>query len=227
MLALATLSNILSYSDTLLLADTTNTESLGKAMPVLIEVLKSSHQKPQRLYAAAAIANASYHPRLVSIINQNGGACCPAVLWCASLRIVHSHYSCVQSPLLNWPRLRQLRVGVWYIAVALKPFHILFPICPHVRIPYCRPAAVPGPGAAEPGEPAHRGQQAGRVPADGGLPAQREEGGRPQDGRRQVQVGGFMTISAFVFVAEKWNIPKAVFSLCCNQQFNYATLVTL
>ena len=72
-LALATLANILSYCDTLLLTDVTTIETLGKAMPVLIEALKSSQQKPQRLYAAAAIANASFHPRFVALLNQNGG----------------------------------------------------------------------------------------------------------------------------------------------------------
>lgn len=72
-LALATLSNILSFCDTLLLSDTTSIETLGKAMPILIDSLRSSQQKPQRLYAAASIANASYHPRLASILNQNGG----------------------------------------------------------------------------------------------------------------------------------------------------------
>jgi hypothetical protein len=72
-LALATLSNILSYSDTLLLSDIISIESLAKGVPVLLEALKSSHQKPQRLYAAAAIANASYHPRLVAVLNEHGG----------------------------------------------------------------------------------------------------------------------------------------------------------
>lgn len=72
-LALATLSNILSYSDTLLLADITTVESLGKGMPALLDALKASSQKPQRLYAAAAIANASFHPRLVAVLNEHGG----------------------------------------------------------------------------------------------------------------------------------------------------------
>jgi hypothetical protein len=42
-------------------------------MPVLIETLRASAQKPQRLYAAAAIANASFHPRLVQVLNKIGG----------------------------------------------------------------------------------------------------------------------------------------------------------
>lgn len=73
MLSLATLANILSYSDTLLLADSVTIETLGTAMPVLIETLRASVQKPQRLYAAAAIANASFHPRLVQVLNKIGG----------------------------------------------------------------------------------------------------------------------------------------------------------
>jgi hypothetical protein len=32
-----------------------------------------SNKKPQQLYAAAAVANASFHPRLAALINQNGG----------------------------------------------------------------------------------------------------------------------------------------------------------
>jgi hypothetical protein len=79
-LALATLSNILSYSDTLLLSDIISIESLAKGVPVLLEALKSSHQKPQRLYAAAAIANASFHPRLVAVLNEHGGKLHLAVL---------------------------------------------------------------------------------------------------------------------------------------------------
>ncbi len=72
-LALATVSNILSYSDTLLLTDNTAVEALGAGMPTLIDVLRTCQQKPQALYAAACIANGSFHPRLAAIINQNGG----------------------------------------------------------------------------------------------------------------------------------------------------------
>ncbi len=72
-LALATLANILSYSDTLLLADNPTIEALGVAMPKLVEILRTSQQKPQGLYAAAGIANASFHPRLAAILNQHGG----------------------------------------------------------------------------------------------------------------------------------------------------------
>ena len=76
MLALATLANILSYSDTLLLGNDPTLETLGSGMGVLVETLKGSNQKPQRLYAAAAIANASFNPRLVGILNRHGGKCC-------------------------------------------------------------------------------------------------------------------------------------------------------
>eukprot|EP01038_Epipyxis_sp_PR26KG_P011343 gene11343-15208_t len=72
-LALATLANILYFSDTLLLTDTLIIEILGKGMQSLIEVLRTSQQKPQKLYAAAAIANASFHPRLAALLNQHGG----------------------------------------------------------------------------------------------------------------------------------------------------------
>lgn len=72
-LALATLSNILSFCDTLLLSDMTMIETLGKGMQGFIEVLRVSNQKPQRIYAAACVANASFHPRLNSLLNQYGG----------------------------------------------------------------------------------------------------------------------------------------------------------
>jgi hypothetical protein len=42
-------------------------------MGPLMEILRSSQARPQRFYAAAAIANASAHPRLAGIIKQNGG----------------------------------------------------------------------------------------------------------------------------------------------------------
>ncbi len=72
-LALATLSNVLSFADTLLLADTAMIETLGRAMPILVETLRTAQHKPQGLYAAACIANASFHPRLVALLNQKGG----------------------------------------------------------------------------------------------------------------------------------------------------------
>lgn len=72
-LTLATLANILSYSDTLLLSDTVIIESLCTGMHVLLDTLRASQQRPQRFYAAAAIANAAAHPRLAGVINQLGG----------------------------------------------------------------------------------------------------------------------------------------------------------
>ncbi len=72
-LALATLANILSFVDTLLLQDVVMIETLARAMPILVEALRTSIQKPQRLYAAACIANASSHPKLASCLNQQGG----------------------------------------------------------------------------------------------------------------------------------------------------------
>ncbi|KAJ1390979.1 hypothetical protein B484DRAFT_459536 [Ochromonadaceae sp. CCMP2298] len=71
-LAVATLANICSYSDTLLLGDAVAIETLGKAVPSLVEALKNAHQKPTRLYAAAAVANASYHPRLAALLLDAG-----------------------------------------------------------------------------------------------------------------------------------------------------------
>jgi hypothetical protein len=73
-LTVATLANILSYSDTILLTNLVVLESLGAAMPVLIETVRHVQKlKPQRFYAVAAVANASSHPRLASLLNQNGG----------------------------------------------------------------------------------------------------------------------------------------------------------
>lgn len=70
---MATLANILSYSDTLLLTDNTTIEALGVGMPTLVEILRVCQNKPQGLYTAAAIANASFHPRLAQLINQHAG----------------------------------------------------------------------------------------------------------------------------------------------------------
>lgn len=67
------MGNILSYSDTLLLTDMPMTETLGMAMPIVVEILRTMQQRPQGLYAAACIANAAFNPRLVGLINQNGG----------------------------------------------------------------------------------------------------------------------------------------------------------
>ena len=73
MLALATLSNILVFSDTFLLADVAVIEELTTGMPILLDAVRNSQQRPQRFYAAACIANASAHPKLAGVLNQNGG----------------------------------------------------------------------------------------------------------------------------------------------------------
>ena len=72
-LALATLANILVFCDTLLLADSLVIEALGKGVPVLLEAMRVSQQRPQRFYAAAAVANAAAHPRLAALLNASGG----------------------------------------------------------------------------------------------------------------------------------------------------------
>eukprot|EP01036_Dinobryon_divergens_P024210 gene24211-32640_t len=74
-LSCATLANILSFADTLLLADNTIIATLGSSMPLFIESIRSSvsQQKAQRVYAAACIANASSHPNLAALLNQHGG----------------------------------------------------------------------------------------------------------------------------------------------------------
>lgn len=72
-LTLATLANMLAYADSLLLADAPVVEALGTAMQPLLEVLRTSQLRPQRFYAAAAIANASAHPRLAGLLKQHGG----------------------------------------------------------------------------------------------------------------------------------------------------------
>lgn len=73
MLSLAILANILSYSDSLLLADTITIESLGVGMPIIVNIFRTSIIKRQLLYAGAAIANASFHPRLAQLINEHEG----------------------------------------------------------------------------------------------------------------------------------------------------------
>ena len=75
MLSFATLANILSFADTLLLADTAMIETLGSCMPLLVDSIRLavSQQKAQRVYIAACIANASCHPRLSALLNQHGG----------------------------------------------------------------------------------------------------------------------------------------------------------
>lgn len=71
-LALATLANIMSFVDTTLLTDVTIIDSLGYGIPIILESIRQSQQRPQRFYSAAAIANASSHPKLASILLLNG-----------------------------------------------------------------------------------------------------------------------------------------------------------
>lgn len=98
-LAMATLANVLSYSDTLLLTDNVLIETLATALPFLMDSLRpfpatssSSSQYsdsrnqskrssqdstpltgPLRFYAIASLANAACHPRLAEVIKVNGG----------------------------------------------------------------------------------------------------------------------------------------------------------
>lgn len=78
---MATLANIFSYSDTLLLTDYVALDVLSTSLPVIMESLRSAQQRPQRFYAASAIANATCHPRLANVIKQNGGR--------GRIRIIH------------------------------------------------------------------------------------------------------------------------------------------
>jgi len=72
-LATAAIANILSYSDTILLTINNEiVECLVSSLPLLIEYLRASQHRPQRFYSCAAIANASYHPRLAAVLVQNG-----------------------------------------------------------------------------------------------------------------------------------------------------------
>jgi hypothetical protein len=73
-LSLATMANILYFSDTLLLSDSVTIETIATGLPSLLEVLRSGQlQRAQRFYAAAAIANATAHPRLAEVLKQHGG----------------------------------------------------------------------------------------------------------------------------------------------------------
>jgi hypothetical protein len=100
-LAMATLANVFSYSDTLLLTDTVLVETLAISLPPIMDCLRpfpssatssqysestsNSQSKrwdspnqspsvgPHRFYAIAALANATCHPRLAEIVKVNGG----------------------------------------------------------------------------------------------------------------------------------------------------------
>ena len=78
--SIATLANILSFTDGLLLADSVIIESLGLLLPTLLDLLRNQLQgrsslRSQRFYAMAGIANACAHPRLQSILKSKGGEC--------------------------------------------------------------------------------------------------------------------------------------------------------
>ncbi len=70
-LALATLANILVFSDTILLSDKTTIEELSLGIPIILKALRRGQQRPQRFYAAACVANASAHPSLALLLNKN------------------------------------------------------------------------------------------------------------------------------------------------------------
>ena len=72
-LALASLANILAFSDTILLTDAANIDALGHGMSILLQILKTVSNRSQRFYAMAAVANACAHPRLQSILKENEG----------------------------------------------------------------------------------------------------------------------------------------------------------
>jgi hypothetical protein len=72
-LALSTLGNILSYCDTMFLEDEPVIDSLMPAMSLLLEIVHTSGERPQRFYAAAGIANAAAHPSLAEVLLDEGG----------------------------------------------------------------------------------------------------------------------------------------------------------
>ncbi len=72
-LALSTIANILSFSDTLLLQDARAIDSLRPAIPLLLEINRNAFERPQSFYSAAAIANAAAHPTLASCLKKEGG----------------------------------------------------------------------------------------------------------------------------------------------------------
>lgn len=89
-LAMAVLANILSYSDSLLLTDSTSLEVLGSlALPVVLASLRSEHQNPQRFYACSAMANASANPILAEVLKDNGGLQLARDIETQSLRNLH------------------------------------------------------------------------------------------------------------------------------------------
>lgn len=88
-LALATLANIFVHVDTLLLTDILTLDTLSKAIPVIVDALGSSHERPQRFYAAACVANASAHPRLALLLKELGALNLMKEIERQSLRSLH------------------------------------------------------------------------------------------------------------------------------------------
>jgi hypothetical protein len=72
MLALATITNIMSFCDTLFLADDLTIDELGQSLLAILQSMRTSQQRPQRFYACAALANASSHPRLAHTMKLQG-----------------------------------------------------------------------------------------------------------------------------------------------------------
>lgn len=72
LLCLATLANLLSYADSVLLAKEDAIQTVGKAVPAVLE-LANSRDKAQRCYAVAAVANATAHPTLAGLITDARG----------------------------------------------------------------------------------------------------------------------------------------------------------
>lgn len=89
-IALCTLCNILYYSDNLLLPDLAVVDALCEAMPLLLHILRESHYRPKIFYAAAAVANASRHPRLASLLKDDGGLQIMRELEAQSLANLHT-----------------------------------------------------------------------------------------------------------------------------------------
>jgi len=104
-LALSTIGNILSYSDSLLLQDTHTISELSQILPTLLEICRTANERPQCFYSGAAIANATSHPTLASrLLQENGLEVCRELSHQASshLHILGSRLGdCSQTALHN------------------------------------------------------------------------------------------------------------------------------
>lgn len=72
-LALATMANLMSYCDSLMLQDKVLIDLLLLPLPALLDAMRSAQHRSQRFYALAAVANASAHPLLAAALNAGGG----------------------------------------------------------------------------------------------------------------------------------------------------------